>query len=176
MSSSVEAGRMNAAVDDETSRHSDCRYRAEHAPEKPGVCRGADCSESAIAHVDRRRAPRFASDARHRIRCVRIRPAQVVAVVVNASAAGALIETSQRLLPGRCVEIHVETDTERASVRASVARCAVVEVRAGTIVYRGGIAFDRLLPWFAAETVYPLPAADSGDLRDMRAVATPIAL
>lgn len=135
-----------------------------------------DCGAAYGSHIDRRKTPRYLSSAHHGIICVRIRPAQSAAVVVDASASGALIETTHRLLPGRTVEVYVETQSERASVRACVVRCAVVQVRASTVFYRGGIAFDRYLPWFAHDTGYPLPAADHAVSHALRAATTREAL
>jgi hypothetical protein len=71
--------------------------------------------------------------------------------LIDVSAGGALIETSQRLLPGTSVELLVEKNTDRANVRGRVLRCAVVRLRPTWICYRGAIAFDRHLPWFVEE-------------------------
>ena len=71
--------------------------------------------------------------------------------VIDVSAAGVLLETSHRLLPGTKVEVQVETGSERASMRGHVLRCAVVRLRPTWVCYRGAIAFERHLPWFVDE-------------------------
>jgi hypothetical protein len=99
----------------------------------------------------------------HGIRAVRIRPGHV-AVLVNVSACGLLVETHRRLLPGTSVELQVDSDTRQTSVRGQVTRCAVAAVRATSIAYRGAVAFDRHLPWIAADAE---PAASPADHRPM---------
>ena len=69
-------------------------------------------------------------------------------MLINISAGGALIDTTHRLLPGSSVELLVERNHYRASVRGRVLRCAVVRVRPSAVCYRGAIGFDRCLPWF----------------------------
>ena len=130
---------------------------------------------SASDHWDRRQFRRSANPLDHGIQSVRIRPGYV-AVIVNASAAGALIETHHRLLPGTFVELHVETTLHRARIRGRVVRCTVSQVRATTVSYCGGIAFDRQLPWIAASEGYALPASEQSDPQGRRAGATPIVL
>jgi len=83
----------------------------------------------------------------HRIVAASVRPGER-ARVIDVSAGGALLETSQRLLPGTLVDLQLETRTERTSVRGQVLRCAVVRLRPTWVCYRGAIAFDRDLPWF----------------------------
>jgi hypothetical protein len=99
---------------------------------------------------DRRSARRREAFEEHRIVSTCVRPGHQ-ARLIDVSAGGALIETSHRLLPGAPVELQVETGTDRASVRGRVLRCAVVRVRPTWVCYRGAIAFDRHLPWFADE-------------------------
>jgi len=126
-------------------------------------------------HWDRRQFRRSANPVDHGITSVRIRPGYV-AITVNVSAAGALIETQHRLLPGTSVELHVETTFHRAHVRGRVVRCAVSQVRAASVFYRGAIVFDRHLPWIAPSEGYPLPASEQSDSEGRRAGATPIVL
>jgi len=101
--------------------------------------------DSGIA--DRRRAPRHHRIEDHGIISTRVRPGHR-AMLINISASGALIETPHRLLPGANVDLHVERNNYRASVRGRVVRCSVVRLRASFISYRGAISFDRCLPWF----------------------------
>jgi hypothetical protein len=109
--------------------------------------------------IDRRRAHRARAAEQHRITSIRIRPGHD-ARVIDASAAGALLETTHRLLPGRAVELQMQTQTEQVSVRARVVRCAVVQVRAATVFYRGAVVFDRHLPWFAGSGEHAVPDAE----------------
>lgn len=124
---------------------------------------------------DRRQSRRLPDASEHGIRSIRIRPGHD-AVVVDVSSTGALVETSHRLLPGRVVELQMETDQDRTSVRGRVVRCSVVQVRAATVFYRGGIAFDRHLPWFVPGEGYPLPAVEQSDSLGKRDAATRIVL
>jgi hypothetical protein len=67
--------------------------------------------------------------------------------IVNVSARGALVETQHRLLPGSPVELLVEGDPGRATVRGRVLRCFVSGVRSAGVSYRGAIGFDGDLRW-----------------------------
>ena len=96
---------------------------------------------------DRRGSRRMDALDEHRIVAASVRPGER-ARVIDISAGGALLETSQRLLPGTSVDLQLETRTERTSVRGQVLRCAVVRLRPTWVCYRGAIAFDRNLPWF----------------------------
>ena len=96
---------------------------------------------------DRRGSRRLDALEEHRILNASVRPGQK-ARVIDVSAGGALIETSERLLPGTAVELQLETRTERTSVRGQVLRCAVIRLRPTWVCYRGAIVFDRDLPWF----------------------------
>lgn len=104
--------------------------------------------------ADRRGMRRLEAFEEHRIVSACVRPGHR-ARLIDVSAGGALIETSHRLLPGTSVELHVETGTDRASVRGRVLRCAVVRVRPTWVCYRGAIAFDRYLPWFIVDRGEP---------------------
>lgn len=99
---------------------------------------------------DRRGSRRLDALEEHRILSASVRPGQR-ARVVDVSAGGALIETSERLLPGTAVELQLETRTDRAIVRGQVLRCAVVRLRPTWVCYRGAIVFERHLPWFVEE-------------------------
>ncbi len=126
-------------------------------------------------HADRRHAGRSTDPLDHGIQSARITFGDV-AVVVNASATGALVETSHRLLPGAGVELQVEAAEHRVRVRGRVVRCAVAQVRAAGVLYRSGIAFEQRLPWFMPQAGYPLPASKQSDSREMRADVTRIVL
>jgi PilZ domain len=97
---------------------------------------------------DRRTSLRCARTEDHGIVEVRVRPGHR-ARVVDVSAGGMLVETNHRLLPGSRVELHVESQNRRTTVRGQVLRCTVVRVRPTFVCYRGAIGFDRQLPWLA---------------------------
>jgi len=122
--------------------------------------------------IDRRSTRRLHRIEEHGVVATRVRPGHR-AHLVDVSAAGALIETSHRLLPGTTVELHLETETTHTRIRGRVLRCSVVRVRPSSVCYRGALAFDRDLPWFVDDTGRP---ADNHELRTMhphRAPATP---
>jgi PilZ domain len=100
--------------------------------------------------TDRRGARRLDAFDEHRIVSACVRPGHK-ARLIDVSSGGALIETNHRLLPGTSVELQVENESDRASMRGRVLRCAVVRVRPTWVCYRGAIAFDRHLPWFVSE-------------------------
>jgi hypothetical protein len=114
-----------------------------------------------IRWTDRRQSERWSRPHDHGIVSVRVRPGHS-AVIVNASAGGALVETGLRLLPGAPVDLHIETEDRRTTWRGRVLRCAVVKLRAASIGYCAAIAFDRRLPWFIGESPsgYPVPVED----------------
>jgi hypothetical protein len=98
--------------------------------------------------VDRRRAKRTRHIAEHGILLARVRPGHD-ASVVDVSAHGALVETAHRLLPGRHIELHLETLEARTAIRGRVLRCSVAGVLASRVSYRGAIGFDLPLSWLA---------------------------
>jgi hypothetical protein len=120
--------------------------------------------ESAVAGPgDRRRAARLRTPDAHGIVAARIKPGKEV-VIIDVSAGGALVETTHRLLPGAEVELHMETNRQRATVRGRVVRCHVERVGPAAVSYRGGIHFDACLPWFAPDggsAGYSLLASES---------------
>jgi len=122
--------------------------------------------------IDRRTVRRLHRVEEHGVVAARIRPGHR-AHLVDVSAAGALIETSYRLLPGASVELHLETDTTHTRIRGRVLRCAVVRVRPAAVCYQGAIAFDRHLPWFVDDTRRLPDAHDVRTLHPHRAPATP---
>ena len=66
--------------------------------------------------------------------------------IVDISAAGILVESTHRLLPGARVDVRVLGERPDADViRGRIVRCAVAYLQADQITYRGAIAFDR--PW-----------------------------
>ncbi len=124
---------------------------------------------------DRRRSRRRALLDEHGILTVCVRPGQE-ASLVDVSAAGALLETGRRLLPGTAIELHVGIRGRRALVRGRVLRCAVSDLAGGGGPrYRAAINFDQPLSWLAdgARSGYELPADDRLREVDERAEATP---
>jgi hypothetical protein len=82
--------------------------------------------------------------------------------VLNISDSGALVESGVRLAPGSRLDVHVTTGRGRVLVRCRVIRSFAAVVRADSIRYRGGLAFDQVVDSTAAG--YSLPAASQGDL------------
>jgi hypothetical protein len=121
---------------------------------------------------DRRHVRRHKCVEDHGVVSVRIRPGHHAAVV-DLSADGVLIETSYRLRPGHGVEIHMETNSRRATVRGRVLRCAVSRVRPSSVCYRGAIGFDTQLPWLVEDPGYPVPTTQTRAGAPFRASATP---
>ena len=99
--------------------------------------------------LERRTASRYRPGATGRVKA-RIRPGHVAALV-DLSTGGALVETSRRLLPNSCVEISMESESRRATLRGRVLRCAVARVGPDVVHYRAAIQFDSYLPWFVED-------------------------
>jgi hypothetical protein len=108
--------------------------------------------------ADRRRSKRTRHIAEHGILLARVRPGYD-ASVIDVSAHGALVETAHRLLPGRHIELHLETLEARTAIRGRVLRCAVAGVVAHRVSYRGAVGFDRPLSWLVdpARDEYSVP-------------------
>jgi hypothetical protein len=63
------------------------------------------------------------------------------AQLVDVSAAGALVETTTRLLPGSRIEIRMTTTDRRVAIKGEVIRCCVQRLQ--PVVYRGALRFER---------------------------------
>jgi hypothetical protein len=100
--------------------------------------------------TDRRRSARHTRFEEHRIVRARVRPGDDVSLL-DVSAGGALVEAAYRLLPGACVEVLLRRDDTREVIRGSILRSSIARLRADVVIYRGAIAFERLLPWFTAD-------------------------
>jgi hypothetical protein len=120
---------------------------------------------------DRRQTRRLLHSDEHGIVSTRVRPGHR-AKLIDVSADGALIETNHRLLPGTCVEVHIETRSHRTNVRGRVLRCAIVLVRPSWVCYRGAIGFERHLPWLLDEDRGAMAFASTRSALPDRAVAT----
>ena len=64
-------------------------------------------------------------------------------VVLDASNWGALVETTERLLPGRHLDVHIVTSAGRTLVRSRVARAYVYHLQPDAIHYRAALAFEQ---------------------------------
>ena len=102
------------------------------------------------AFTDRRGSPRRIGLEEHRIIHARVRPGAEVSLL-DVSAGGALVEAAHRLLPGAWVEVHLRREDDREVLRGRILRSSVARLRADVVIYRGAIAFERLLPWFTAD-------------------------
>lgn len=69
-------------------------------------------------------------------------------VVVDVSAAGALVEGTCRLRPGSRIDVHLESDDRRQLITARVTRCTVatIDPKAG-LTYRAGLSFAERCEW-----------------------------
>jgi hypothetical protein len=75
--------------------------------------------------------------------------------VLEASSWGALTETTERMLPGRHLDVHVVTLGGRVLVRGRVARAYVCQLQPDAIYYRAALVFEQPID---ARTGYPIPA------------------
>ena len=92
--------------------------------------------------MDRRRAPRRVVGVDEPLSRAKLRTGGQL-LVVEASTWGALTETTERLLPGRHLDVHVVSVEGRVLVRARVARGFVSRLEADAVHYRAALAFDR---------------------------------
>lgn len=106
--------------------------------------------------MERRRALRRAVAVDEALSQARLRTGGQLRLV-EASSWGALVETTERLLPGRHLDIHVISVDGRVLVRSRVARAFVWLVSSNAVHYRAALAFDQALDVRADG--YALPAA-----------------
>src|SRR5213592_287410 len=76
--------------------------------------------------------------------------------ILDASSWGALAETTERMLPGRQLDVHIVSSQGRVLVRSRVARAFVSRVEAGAIHYRVALAFESGVD--VRVEGYPMPA------------------
>ena len=115
-----------------------------------------------------RRYFRRTGTGEHGIVSARVRPGHLV-IVIDVSAGGALIEISQRLLPGSAVDLQIDTVHRRTALRGRVLRCAVNRLHSTSVSYRAAIAFDRQWPLWPASSLsietgsseYPVPTNEA---------------
>jgi hypothetical protein len=124
-------------------------------------------------NLERRRTHRRQSVEQHGIVSALVRPG-INALVVDVSAAGVLIETHHRLLPGTSIEIHFDQKKRWPAVRGRVLRCAVAHVEPNLVRYRGAVLFDGRVPWLSDDTGlgYSVPGGERRLARIKRARAT----
>lgn len=122
--------------------------------------------------IDRRQMRRHQHVEEHGIVSARVKPGHR-AKLIDVSTGGALIETHHRLLPGTSVELHMETETRRASVRSRVLRCAIVRVRSTSVCYQGALGFDQHLPWFVDDPGHRVTSAEARPADPVWEDATP---
>ena len=68
--------------------------------------------------------------------------------ILDVSSWGALAQTSERLLPGRYLDVHVVSVQGRVLVRSRIARAYVARVEANAIEYHAPARFDDLIEVF----------------------------
>lgn len=106
--------------------------------------------------------------------------------VIEASSCGALIETTERLLPGRHLDVHIVCAEGRMLVRCRVARAFVEKVEPGAVHYQVAFSFDRAVdvrpagyalpsPLIAPEGERGMPYPDRPSSRDIEFAETPSA-
>ena len=101
--------------------------------------------ESAVtASSERRRGMRVAPTPEEPFARVRLRTGREL-TVVNIGPTGALVETDGRLLPGTGTDVHVVTSEGRELIRSRIVRVFVHSLSADRVVYRGALAFERLV-------------------------------
>ncbi len=127
--------------------------------------------------MERRRAPRRLVAADEPLCQARLRTGARLCVL-DASSWGALAETTERLLPGRHLDVHVVSSQGRVLVRSRVARAFVARLEADAIHYRAALAFERVID--VRVTGYAMPApflaveSERGNPYPDRAVSTDI--
>ena len=77
--------------------------------------------------------------------------------VIEASSWGALMETTERLLPGRHLDVHIVAAEGRVLVRARVARAFVVTVKPDAVHYRVALSFDHTVDVRSGGYALPSP-------------------
>jgi hypothetical protein len=111
---------------------------------------------------DRRQDGRLAPPKRTEVRAT-LRPG-CIALLVDVSAGGALVQAPRPLRPGARLHVQVGVGGRRFEVTARVVRCLVwsLDPVAG-VTYRGALRFDQRVDWGWAEAtrrVQPVPVHD----------------
>ena len=86
-------------------------------------------------------------------------------VVVDVSAAGALLEATRPLRPGAGVEVQFEHANQRLRIAGTVVRCGVTAIHPHHgPTYRAAVAFSEAFEWAREDGTpggYSLPATTS---------------
>ena len=106
--------------------------------------------------MERRRATRRSVAADEPLGQARLRTGGRLRVI-EASSWGALVETTERLLPGRHLDVHIVSAEGRTLVRSRVARAFVVKVEPNAVHYQVAFSFDRAIDVRAAGYALPSP-------------------
>ena len=106
--------------------------------------------------MERRRALRRSVAAEEPLRHARLRTGGQLRVI-DASSCGALMETTERLLPGRHLDVHIVSQEGRMLVRSRVARAFVVRVAPDAVHYHVAFSFDRFVDVRAVGYALPSP-------------------
>jgi len=107
--------------------------------------------------MDRRTVPRRLVGGEEPLSRARLRTGGQL-LVLDASAWGALTESTERLLPGRHLDVHVVSVQGRVLVRSQVARAFVWRLEADRVTYRAALAFDRPIEVCADGYLMPVVA------------------
>jgi hypothetical protein len=94
--------------------------------------------------VERRRAIRRKVAAEEPLGSARLRTGGQLRII-EASSWGALIETTERLLPGRHLDVHIVSTEGRVLIRCRVARSHVVRLQRDVVHYQAAFAFEHAL-------------------------------
>jgi hypothetical protein len=65
--------------------------------------------------------------------------------VLDTSNWGALAETTERLLPGRHLDVHIVTPAGRTLVRSRVVRAFVRRIQSDAVHYHTALAFEQAI-------------------------------
>ena len=122
--------------------------------------------------MERRRATRRTVAADEPLAHAKLRTGGQL-VVLDASTWGALVETTERLLPGRHLDVHIVTPGGRTLVRIRMARAYVWRLEVDAIYYRGALAFEQPIDASArastrSSVLASLPTAQAESSADRR--------
>ena len=106
--------------------------------------------------MERRRSLRRVVSADEPLSRARLRTGGQL-LVLDASTWGALAESTERLLPGRHLDVHVVSVQGRVLVRSRVVRAFVSRLQADAVYYRAALSFERAVDVRAGG--YPMPVA-----------------
>jgi PilZ domain len=96
---------------------------------------------------DRERERRREDRVGHSGLRARMRPGYRL-IVIDVSTCGALVEAGRPLRPGSYVELHLETDAQRATIAARVVRCTVAAIHSESgVTYRAALSFREACEW-----------------------------